>query len=210
MADTVDAILAFHNAFRKDLWQIDEAALRIARGTEGPEDTLLRYRFFNEILLWHARGEEAGVFPAIDAVAPLVAEPYLIDHTGLDTASAELEASWAAHDPLRTARATAAFRFHLNIHLRKEDTHLYRIFRERVSSEEQKKVLGILAKSIPPDRFAEVVAWLFPLIGHHDRENMTRVWQGVLPPLAFAGVKELIRKAVGDDWAELSRRIPGL
>src|SRR5512138_2674151 len=130
MADTVDAILAFHNAFRKDLWQIDEAAFRIARDAEGPEAVLLRFRFFNEILAWHARGEEAGVFPAIETVAPLVAEPYLMDHHGLDTASGELADSWAAHDPIRTARATASFRFHLNSHLHKEDAHLYRIFRE--------------------------------------------------------------------------------
>jgi hypothetical protein len=30
----------------------------------------------------------------------------------------------------------------------------------------------------------------------------------VLPPPAFEGVKQLIRKAIGDDWAELIRRIP--
>jgi hypothetical protein len=32
----------------------------------------------------------------------------------------------------------------------------------------------------------------------------------VLPAPAFAGVKELIRKSIGSDWAELNRRIPNL
>ena len=32
----------------------------------------------------HARGEEAVVFPAVDALAPLVATPYLLDHRELD------------------------------------------------------------------------------------------------------------------------------
>jgi len=32
----------------------------------------------------------------------------------------------------------------------------------------------------------------------------------VLPAPAFAGVKELIRKSIGSDWAELARRIPTL
>jgi hypothetical protein len=39
---------------------------------------------------------------------------------------------------------------------------------------------------------------------------MTRIWQSVLPPPAFAGVKELIKKAIGPEWDELKRRIPTL
>jgi hypothetical protein len=39
---------------------------------------------------------------------------------------------------------------------------------------------------------------------------MTRIWQMVMPPPAFTGVKELIRKSIGSDWAELTRRIPTL
>ena len=67
-----------------------------------------------------------------------------------------------------------------------------------------------MAGTIPRERFAELVAWLYPLIGNDDRENMTRIWQAVMPAPVFAGVKELIRKAVGSDWAELTRRIPAL
>jgi hypothetical protein len=51
---------------------------------------------------------------------------------------------------------------------------------------------------------------MFPLLGDDDRENMTRIWQMVLPPPAFAQVKLLIQKAVGKGWAELTRRIPAL
>jgi hypothetical protein len=32
----------------------------------------------------------------------------------------------------------------------------------------------------------------------------------VLPPDVFAGVAQLVRKAVGDGWTELTRRIPEL
>jgi hypothetical protein len=111
---------------------------------------------------------------------------------------------------LQTARATAAFRFHLNIHLDKEDTHLYRIFKERVSLSEQGKAIGIMSSTVPKEQFPELVAWMFPLMRHDDRENMTRIWQMVMPAPAFAGVKELIKKAIGSDWAELTRRIPTL
>ena len=210
MTEPVAAIRAIHNAFRKDLMQIDAAALGSARGKEGLDSTIGRFRFFNEILVWHAHGEELAIFPAVEKVAPLVAEAYEKDHRGLDAAFDALNRAYAARDMLETARATAAFRFHLDIHLNKEDTHLYRIFRERIPMPDQGKAVGIMAGTVPRDRFPEVIAWMFPLIGHDDRENMTRIWQMVMPAPVFAGVKELIRKSVGSDWAELTRRIPAL
>jgi len=158
----------------------------------------------------HAHGEEIAVFPAVEAVAPLVAEAYEKDHRGLDAAFDALNDAVSAGDVLATARAAAAFKFHLDIHLHKEDTHLYRIVRERISVPDQGKAVGIMAAEIPPDRQPEFVAWLFPLIGDDDRENMLRIQQMVLPPEAFAGVAQLVRRAVGDDWAELTRRMPEL
>jgi hypothetical protein len=47
-------------------------------------------------------------------------------------------------------------------------------------------------------------------MGNDDRENMTRIMQAVIPAPAFSGVKELIKKAVGSDWEELTHRIPTL
>jgi len=210
VAEPVDAIRALHNAFRNDMERIDAAALDAARGDKGLAATVERFRFFNEVLVWHAHGEELAIFPVLEDVAPLVAEAYVKDHRGLDSAFNELSKSYASRDPLTTARATAAFRFHLNIHLGKEDTHLYRIFTERVALPEQGKAVGIMSSAIPQERFPEVVAWMFPLMGHDDRENMTCIWQMVMPAPAFAGVKELIKKAVGSDWAELTHRIPTL
>src|SRR5512136_2990751 len=166
MAEPIDAILAIHNAFRNDLKHIDAAALDAARGKERLAATIERFRFFNEVLVWHAHGEEVAVFPMLESVAPLVAEAYVIDHRGLDSAFDTLSKSYSAHDLLQTARATAAFRFHLNMHLDKEDTHLYRIFRERVPLPEQAKAVSIMAKAVPQERYPEFVAWLFPLIGH--------------------------------------------
>ncbi len=210
MTEPVDAILAIHNAFRKDITRVDTAALESAKGKQGLDATIARFRFLNEVLVWHARGEELAVFPALEKVAPMVAEAYIKDHRGLDAAFDELSASYSAHDLIRTARATAVFRFHLTWHLDKEDTHLYRIFKERIPMPDQGKAIGIMSGTIPQERFTELVAWLYPLIGNDDRENMTRIWQTVMPDTVFAGVKELIRKAVGSDWTELSRRIPGL
>lgn len=189
---------------------IDAAALDAARGKEGSAGTIERFRFFNEVLVWHAQGEEEAVFPRLEDVAPLVAEPYVKDHRGLDSAFDEFDRSYSSHDPLSTARASAAFRFHLNMHLDKEDTHLYRIFKERVPLPEQGKAVGIMASKVPQERFSELVAWLFPLVGLDDRETMIHIYEMMMPEPVFTSTKELVKKAIGSDWAELRRRIPTL
>jgi hypothetical protein len=51
---------------------------------------------------------------------------------------------------------------------------------------------------------------MFPLMGDDDRENMTRIWQMVMPAEAFAGATALVHAAIGDDWSELTKRIPEL
>ena len=63
---------------------------------------------------------------------------------------------------------------------------------------------------MPPDRNPELIAWMFPLLGDDDRENMTRVWQMVMPPEVFEGAIQLVHQAIGDDFTELNRRIPEL
>jgi hypothetical protein len=210
MPGPIDAVVAIHNAFRADIADIDAAALAVARGNPGLARKVERFRFLNEVLVWHARGEELAIFPALEEVAPLVAEAYEKDHRGLDRAFDALNNAVSVGDAVETARATAAFRFHLDLHLAKEDTHLYRIIRERVSVPDQGKAVGIMAGGIPPERNPEFIAWMFPLLGGDDRENMTRVWRMVMPEEVFAGAIQLVRQTLGDGWAELTRRIPEL
>ena len=206
MAGPIDAVVAIHNAFRRDMSLIDAAALDSARGKPGLAATVERFRFFNEVLEWHAHGEELAIFPALEAVAPSVAEAYEKDHRALET----LNRAVSVHDPLETARATKAFKYFLDVHLYKEDTHLYRLIKERVAVPDQGQAVGVMASTVPEDRFPELVAWMFPLMGNDDRENMTRIWQMVMPPEAFAGATQLVHAAIGDDWSELTRRIPEL
>lgn len=210
MAVPLDAIRAIHNAFRKDMTVIYEAAGSAARGNDGLELVRKRYLFFNDILVWHAIGEEESVFPALEKVAPLVAEAYELDHRGLDTLFESLDKAINSSDLLAIARATAAFHFHLGIHLDKEESHLYRIFGERIPLPNQGAIVGEMAQKIPQERFAEVIGWLFPLIDSDDRENMVRIWQKSLPEPAFMRVTSLIKTAIGSDWGQLIRRIPEL
>jgi hypothetical protein len=210
MAVPVDAIRAIHNAFRKDLAAMDSAAYNAAQGPGSLDLILKRYSLFSEILDWHAKGEEEYVFPALEKVAPLVAEAYLLDHHGLDTLSELLNKEIKALDTLRIARSTSAFNFFLDHHLDSEEAHLYRIFSERLSLPDQGVIVAKMSQRIPQERFPEVVMWLYPLLSPDDRENMARIMQQALPAPVFTGVIRLIHTAIGDDWAELIRRVPDL
>ncbi len=139
-----------------------------------------------------------------------MAEAYERDHRGLDSASESLHRAVEASDLLATARATAAFNFHLRSHLDKEDAHLYRIVKEKIPLPDQGAIVGKMAQKVPPERFPDLARWLFPLIGHDDRENVARIWKQALPRPAFAVMTKVINAAIGDEWAELTRRIPEL
>lgn len=206
----IEAVVAILNAFRADIASIDEAALGAARGKPGLKETVDRFHFLNEVLVWHADGEEQSVFVDLETVAPCVAEAYENGHRALDVAFERLNQAVTARDALDTARATASFRYYLDVHLNKEDAHLYRIISERVSVADRAKAVGIMAGGVPKDRFPEFVAWLYPLLGDCDRENMTRVWQMLMPGEVFTGACGLIEQAIGAEYWELVRRIPEL
>ena len=55
-----------------------------ARGRSGLEATLERFRFLNEVLGWHALGEDSVISPLLETVAPEVYETYERDHRALD------------------------------------------------------------------------------------------------------------------------------
>jgi hypothetical protein len=211
MAGPIDAVVAIHNAFRHDIELIDTAASDSARGRRpGLDATVERFRFLNEVLDWHARGEDEAIPPLLESVAPSVYETYERDHRALDAAFDSLNRAVSAHDALETARATSAFKFHLLLHLDKEDAHMYRIIRERVSLPEQAHAIGLMSSHAPQDRFPEIVAWMFPLIGLADRVKMTRSWQMGMPPEEFAFAMQLIEQTVGNDWPEFARHITEL
>ena len=210
MVRPIDVIPVIHNALRADMAAIDGEAFAAARGTPGLILTEERLRFFNEILGFHAQGEELGIFPALEAVAPLVAASYAMEHRGLDNASLVLGDAISVHDKLRTARASAAFKFHLDLHLAKEETHLYPIFQERVSVPDQAQAVRLMVGVLPPERHPEFIAWMFPLLGNDDRETMIRIWQMGMPDDIFAATIPLVRESIADSWGEVTRRIPEL
>ena len=210
LSGPIDIVLAIHNAFRRDIFQIDDSVFKIARSGGDLTPLLDRLHIMNEILDYHARGEEAAVFPAVDNVAPLVAKAYLMDHRELDNMVSGLEAMREMPDPLSTTRATAVLHSHLRIHLDKEDAHLYQILRERTTESEQAAIAGLMSRKVPPDKFPTMVQWLFPLLDLKDQTVVAKGWMTLMPPQVFANIKPSIEKATAENWVELTKQIPEL
>jgi iron-sulfur cluster repair protein YtfE (RIC family) len=206
----IDIVRSFHNAFRRDVSQIDAAAFEVARNGGDLTPVFDRLRIVGEILDYHAKGEEAAVFPAVDKLAPLVARAYFLDHRELDTMVDGLGAMRETPDPLITARATAVLESHLRIHLDKEDVHLYPILRERTTESEQASIVGLMSKKVPSERFPAMVQWLLPLLDFDDRVVITEGWMKLMPPQVFANLKPLMRKIMTEDWGDLAQQIPNL
>ena len=209
MADPLDLIHVAHHAFRRDIAQIDQAASAAAHGEADVDAVIDRFQFFGEMLSWHAEGEDAGIFPALAGVAPFIVTAYELDHRGLDLAFDGLTRAVEARDHLEIARATAAFKFHLDMHLHKEDVDLYRVFVSKLSPDEQRDSVGVFTEALPADRFGDFVRWLFPLVGQDDQAKVLRVWHSAMPDEVFAGTLRLVKHTVGDDFVGLARCSPG-
>jgi iron-sulfur cluster repair protein YtfE (RIC family) len=210
MSGPIDIVSSIHNAFRRDLSQIDASAFKLARNGMDLMPIFDRLTTVAEILEYHAQGEEAAVFPVVDKLTPLVARAYFLDHRELDNMVNGLKALRKKFDPLITARATAVLESHLRIHLDKEDGHLYPILRKRTTESEQASIVGLMSRNVPPKRFPALVQWLLPLLDFNDRVMVTEGWMNLMTPQVFAGLKPLMKKVMAEDWTELTRRISNL
>ena len=210
MSGPIDGVLCLHNAFRRDMLQIDQAACRLARSEQDLSPILDRFHVMGEVLEYHAKGEEEAVFPAVNAFDPLLTTTYIMDHRELDRLVSGLESMRNAPDDLTAARETAALNQHLRLHLDKEDAFLYPLLRERLPAPAQASMVGHMSASVPPDKFPQLVQWLFPLLELQERAVMAGVWQSLMPAEVFGKARGLVRKAVGEDWEDLVRRLPGV
>ena len=206
----IDIVRSLHNAFRRDIRGIDASAYQVARQGGDLNLILDRMRVMNEVLDYHAQGEEEAVFPAVEKLTPHVPAPYIMDHRELDTMVKGLEAMRNAPDALDIARATAAMNAHLRIHLDKEDAHLYPILRAGKSETEQADIARVMASKVPPSRFPLLLGWLFPLLDLNDQVNVTRSWMKLMPPPVFANLKTGIQRVSGANWVKITEQVPGL
>ena len=205
---------AIHNAFRRDIREIDELAYAAAREGKAPTAVVGRLDAFMYMLDFHAQCEDALILPALERVAPLLAYPYQADHDEIGVTQESWQRLRESPDPLDVARLTAALKEHVLLHLHKEDEQLYPVVDARVSPDEQAHILRDAVGEVPTDEAAAhsppVAPYALGLMDYDDRETMVRWFQQYMPPAIWVQTKVLIRNAIKADWAELVRRCPDL
>jgi hypothetical protein len=205
--DPLDLILVAHEAFRRDLTSIDRAARAAAHGDHDLDAVIDRHQFFGEMLAWHAHGEDTGIFPVLAPAAPHIVAAYELDHRGLDVVTDGLAAAVASGDAIDITRATAACKYHLDMHLYKEDIDLYPTFVEVLAPDARAAAVQVFTDALPVDRFGDFVRWLFPLVDVVDQERVIRVWHSAMPASMFRDCLHLVEDALGDRYAALSARL---
>jgi hypothetical protein len=206
----LDIIRSIHNAFRRELFQIDALSFKLAKNGGNMINIFDRLGIVSEILDYHAQGEEVAVFSTLDNLTPHVSHAYFLDHRELDDMVDNLQIMRHKPDPLTTARATAVLESHLRIHLNKEDAHLYPLLAEQTTESEQIEIVRKMSGKVPPERFPALVQWLLPLLDFDDRVVITAGWMKMMPPQIFSNLKPLMKKLMVQDWVALTKRIPEL
>ena len=149
------------------------------------------------MLAWHARARTRGSFPRARPVVPHIVTSYELDHRGLDLAFDGLAAAVADSVILSTSpAATSACKFHLDMHLYKEDVDLYLVFmRELRWGTRKAAAVRVFTDAAPADRFGDLRRWLFPLVDVGDREKVVRVWHSAMPIDMLTGSLRLVNNA---------------
>lgn len=210
MSGPIDIVRSIHNAFRRDLCQIDASVLKLVKKREDMTHIFDRLSTVGEILDYHAKGEELAVFPAVENLAPHVSQAYFLDHRELDIMFNNLETIQDEPDPLTTARATAVLQSHLRIHLNKEDSHLYPILTKRTTESEQLSIVRQMSSKVPTEKFPALIQWLLPLLDFDDLVKVTEIWKKMMPPKVFSNIKPLMKKIIAQNWTKLTQQIPNL
>ena len=211
MIDPFGGIKTFHNAFRKDVAEIDEAVYDVAANGGDLSPVLDRLQLFSLWLGYHARGEDVSVLPALDRVVPHVAKAYEIDHRELEVMAEALKRIMGARDERGAARAMTALTTHLTIHLAKEDVHMYPLLREATSADEQFKILDDLAAVVPGEDFPALLTWFYGLAPAEERAVMTELWLAMMGEDALPWFRGIARDCIASGgWADLTRRLPAL
>ena len=200
----------FHKAFRKDIHAIDSEILRIGHTGEDITPWLDRLQTLSEILDYHAKGEEKAIFPAFEKLTPSVVQAYILDHRELDKINEKLKQINKSPDFLAATRATAVLQSQLRIHLNKEDAYIYPLLAKHLTDEDQAAIMNTMSSNVPPEKFPTAIQWLLPLLNLEDQALVAKAWLSLMPPPVFARVKPLIKEATGQNWVELTRKVPEL
>ena len=212
MPGPLRSLVFVHTALRNELNDLANLAHAVARSENDIEVLKERFDWATYALHYHAAGEDAALFPAIEAKHPGVAMTFDDDHQTDDALVAEmkqlLEATNAQDNLSRIARLADQLADRASLHMDKEERLLVPFVEEHFSMEEQGAILGGMMKAFPPEFMLKGVPWIFSHLDESLRISYATALKGAMPAEPFAMHMSNVEKLLAsDEWAPIAAAI---
>ena len=212
MPGPLRSLVFVHTALRNELNDLANLAHAVARSENDIEVLKERFDWATYALHYHAAGEDAALFPAIEAKHPGVAMTFDDDHQTDDALVAEmkqlLEATNAQDNLSRIARLADQLADRASLHMDKEERLLVPFVEEHFSMEEQGAILGGMMKAFPPEFMLKGVPWIFSHLDESLRISYATALKRAMPAEPFAMHMSNVEKQLGsDEWAPIGAAI---
>ena len=212
MPGPLRSLVFVHTALRNELNDLANLAHAVARSENDIEVLKERFDWATYALHYHAAGEDAALFPAIEAKHPGVAMTFDDDHQTDDALVAEmkqlLEATNAQDNLSRIARLADQLADRASLHMDKEERLLVPFVEEHFSMEEQGAILGGMMQAFPPEFMLKGVPWIFSHLDESLRISYATALKGAMPAEPFAMHMSNVEKQLGsDEWAPIAAAI---
>jgi hemerythrin-like domain-containing protein len=209
MPGPLRSLVFVHTALRNELNEFAHLAHAVARSENDIEALKERFDWATYALHYHAAGEDAALFPAIEAKYPGVAMTFDDDHQTDDALVAEmkqlLEGTNAQNNLSRIARLADQLADRASLHMDKEERLLVPFVEEHFSMEEQGAILGGMMQAFPPEFMAKGVPWIFSHLDESLRISYATALKGAMPAEPFAMHMSNVEKQLGsDEWAPIA------
>lgn len=217
MPGPIDSLRYVHTAIEVEAARLETRALEASSPADASalaEDLA----WLGELIGYHTRGEEAGLFPPLAEKLPHVHDTYLFDHVEERELLARLEKNCAACSGSNGEAALAelkrdavALNAHAKSHIHKENDLILPLVHEHFPPPDQAKMIQAILATIPPEKMAKAVPWIVERQGPEEAAAYVRVLMHAMPEPVFAQAKTWIRAGIdAQRWADLTNRIPAL
>jgi hemerythrin-like domain-containing protein len=216
MSGPIDSLRFVHTALCREILDL-EAIVGSATTPEQVAKVKERFAFLERFGHSHTRGEEAGLFPDLDAKVPGLSQTYVFDHADERDAFARINVhleACAKNDagalrPL--AREVSKLADHLTRHIRKENELLIPMVLEHFTIAEQVAMVGRIVSKLTPEEMTLGVPFIVGWLDPDDRVRYVAMLASSVPAPALTQLAARIKARLDDvDWSALAKAVPAL
>ncbi len=216
MPGLIDTLRFVHTAIQVETEHL-ESRVREATRPEDVADLGPAVDQLAELVDFHTRGEELGMFPPLREKWPTIDETYILDHEDERKHYADIKANIErcgrgdAGALAQLRRQTVALATQTESHIRKENTLILPFICDHFSPPEQGEMVGKIISTIPQEKMAAAVPWIIDRQPVEAAEAYVRALMKVMPAPAFEAAKGWIASGCREHRvAELRERIEEL